>query len=220
VNDIDVEAGELGLAYVTPLDNSFGALARFEHGRIPNALQVAGFPPGFDNAYDQYGIGLYTIWVPTPHSRFEGRVQAVRRQYDQATQRNYRGPILRTLYTWTPTAKFSLLAAASRDVGPAEDIQTAFVLVTGGYVRPRWNVTEKISFLGNAEYNVWDYHGDPTVPGGNFRHRVRTFGGKVDYRPTPKILLSAGVNREVRTSDLPTGDYAVTVGFVEGRVGF
>ncbi len=113
-----------------------------------------------------------------------------------------------------------MLASASRDVGPAEDIQTSFVLVTGGYVRPRWILTEKVSLLANAEYNVWDYHGDPTVPGGNFRHRVRTFGGKVDYRPTPRILLSAGVNREVRTSDLPTGDYEVTVGFVEGRIGF
>jgi hypothetical protein len=56
-----------------------------------------------------------------------------------------------------------------------------------------------------------DYHGDPSIAGANFRHRLTTFGGKVDYRPTPKILLSAGVNREVRTSDLPTGDYEVTV---------
>jgi hypothetical protein len=49
---------------------------------------------------------------------------------------------------------------------------------------------------------------------------VRTFGARLDYHPTLKILLSAGVNREVRTSDLVNGDYAVTVGFIEGRVGF
>ena len=220
VNDIDTQSGELGLAYVTPLDNSFGVLTRFEHGSIPHAIQITGFPIGFDNEYKQYGIGANTIWVPTPHSRFEGRIEAVRREYQQATQRNYSGPIVRALYTWTPTPKFTLLTSASRDVGPAEDIQTAFVLVTGAYVRPRWSVTEKLSLLADAEYAVWDYHGDPTVPGGNFRHRVRTFGGKLDYRPTTKILLSAGVNREVRTSDLPTGDYAVTVGFIEGRIGF
>ena len=220
VNDIETQAEELGLAYVTPLDNSFGAVTRYEHGRIPDAVQVAGFPPGFNNEYRQYGVGAYTAWVPTPHSRFDGRIEAVHREYLQAKHRNYSGPILRALYTWTPTPKFTLLAAASRDVGPAEDIQTSFVLVTGAYVRPRWNITEKISLLGNIEYNVWDYHGDPTVPGGNFSHRVRTFGGKVDYRPTTKVLLSAGVNREVRTSDLPTGDYEVTVGFVEGRIGF
>ncbi len=220
VNDIDAQSAEVGLAYVTPLDNSFGILTRVEHGRIPHPVQFAGFPLGFDNEYKQYGIGANTVWVPSPHSRFEGRVEAVRREYQQGTQRNFSGPIVRALYTWTPTPKFTLVTSASRDVGPAEDITTSFVLVTGTYIRPRWNVTEKVSLTGDAEYNVWDYHGDPTVPGGNFRHRVRTFGGKVDYRPTTKILLSAGVNREVRTSDLPTGDYAVTVGFVEGRIGF
>jgi hypothetical protein len=219
-NDIDAQSGEVGLAYVTPLDNSFGVVTRFEHGSIPNAIPLPAFPLGFDNEYKQYGLGATAIWVATPHSRFEGRVEAVRREYEQATQRNYTGPIIRGSYTWAPTPKFTMLTGISRDVGPAEDIQTSFVLVTGAYVRPRWNATEKISVTGNAEYSVWDYHGDPTVPGGNFRHRVRTFGGKVDYRPTAKILLSAGINREVRTSDLPTGDYEVTVGFIEGRIGF
>jgi hypothetical protein len=195
-------------------------VTRFEHGSIPNAIPLAGFPAGFDNEYKQYGIGATVVWLPAGHSRFEGRVEAVRREYEQATQRNYTGPIVRALYTWTPTPKLTVLAALNRDVGPAEEIQTSFVLVTGGYIRPRWLVTEKVALQGNVEYNVWDYHGDPAIAGANFRHRVRTFGGKVDYRPTPKILLSAGVNREVRTSDLPTGDYEVTVAFVEGRIGF
>jgi exopolysaccharide biosynthesis operon protein EpsL len=219
-NDIDTQSAEVGLAYITPLDNSAGIVTRFEHGSIPNALQLAGFPAGFDNEYRQYGLGATVVWLPAGHSRFEGRVEAVRREYQQATQRNYTGPIVRALYTWTPTPKLTVLTALNRDVGPAEEIQTSFVLVTGGYVRPRWLVTEKIALQGNVEYNVWDYHGDPSIAGANFRHRVRTFGGKVDYRPTPKILLSAGVNREIRTSDLPTGDYEVTVAFVEGRIGF
>lgn len=218
VNDIDQQAAELGVAYVTPLDNSAGVITRFEHGRMPSPEPVAGFPPGFDNAYRQWGVGTYVTYNPAGHSRLEGRVLYVRREYDQAKQRDYSGPIIRALYTWTPTPKFTLVAAANRDVGPAEDINTAFVLVTGAYVRPRWNVTEKVSLLGNAEYAVWDYHGDPA--NGNYRNRVRTFGGSVTYRPTAKILLSAGVNREVRTSDLLFADYEVTVAFIEGRIGF
>ena len=90
--------------------------------------------------------------------------------------------------------------------------------MTGAYVRPVYQWTEKLLIQGNAEYNVWDYRGNPFS--GDFRHRVRTFGARLDYHPTLKILLSAGVNREVRTSDLVNGDYAVTVGFIEGRVGF
>jgi exopolysaccharide biosynthesis operon protein EpsL len=215
-NDLDVQSAEVGLAYVTPLDNSFGAVVRVEHGKLPNGLSESGQP--FDNEYHQIGGGATVVWIPTPHSRLDARAELVRREYDLNTQRNYTGPILKALYTWAPTPKFTLAAAATRDVGPADDIQTAFIIITGGYVRPRWNITDKFTVQANAEYQVWDYHGDPT--NGNYRNRVRLFGASLAFRPTPKILLSAGYNREVRTSDLPTGDYETNVGFVEGRIGF
>ena len=218
INNIDVQSAELGVAYITPLENPAGVVVRAEHGQMPEPEQLAGFPLGFDNEYRQFGIGATVVWLPAGHSKFEGRLELVRREYEQATERNYSGPIIRALYTWTPTPKFKMLTAINRDVGPAEDIQTSFVLVTGGYVRPLWFVTDKVSIQGNAEYAVWDYRGNPVS--GDFRHRVRTFGGKVDYRPTRTILLSAGINREVRTSDLVNGDYEVTVGFIEGRIGF
>ncbi|HUQ27202.1 MAG TPA: outer membrane beta-barrel protein [Usitatibacter sp.] len=219
-NDLDTQVGELGLSHITPLDNSIGIFSRYEHGQIPSAVPLAGFPAGFDNEYQQYGMGGAIVWVPAGHSRFVGRVEGVHREYKQATQRNFRGPILRVLYTWTPTSKLTILSALNRDVGPAEEIQTSFVLVTGGYIRPRWQVTEKVAVQGNMEYNRYAYHGDRSIVGANFSHRVWTVGAKADYRPTTKILLSAGVNREVRASDLATGDYEVTVGFVEGRIGF
>ena len=218
INNLDTQSAELGGAYITPLDNTAGVVLRFEHGVMPEPERLPGFPLGFDNEYRQFGIGGTVIYNPAGHSRFEGRVELVRREYEQATDRNYTGPIVHALYTWTPTPKFKMLAAINRDVGPAEDINTSFVLVTGAYVRPLWLVTEKVALQGNVEYNVWDYRGNPVS--GNFSHRVRTFGGKVEYRPTLKILLSAGINRETRTSDLVNGDYAVTVAFVEGRVGF
>ena len=217
LNNIRIESGELGLSYVTPLDNSAGVVARFEHGRLPHETLLAGLP--FDNEYRQYGAGATVTWIPTGLSRFDGRAEWVRRTYDQNTQRNYRGPILRALYTWAPSGKLTIAASLSRDVGPADDVQTSFVLVTGGYVRPRWAVSDKVTVQANAEYNVWDYHGD-FVTGQTYRNRVRTFGASIAYRPTRKVLLQAGWNRETRASDLLTGDYEVDVAFIEGRVGF
>ena len=218
INNLDTQSGEIGVAYVTPLDNTAGIVLRVEHGQMPDPQQLPGFPLGFDNEYKQFGLGATVVWNPAGHSRLEGRLELVKREYEQATDRNYTGPIIHALYTWTPTPKFKMLTAINRDVGPAEDINTSFVLVTGAYVRPLWLVTEKVSLQGNAEYNVWDYRGNPVS--GDFRHRVWTFGGKVEYRPTRTILLSAGINREKRTSDLVNADYEVTVGFVEGRIGF
>ncbi len=217
VNDIDIESGEVGLSYVTPQDNSVGVVSRIEHGRLPNGTDIAG--TAFENSYRQYGVGVMATWILTGHSRFDARIEEVSRKYDQGSQRNYSGPIVKARYTWTPTGKLTVEAALTRDVGPAEDIQTSFVLITGGYVRPRWNVTDKITVQGNAEYNVWDYRGDPLV-GVNVRHHVRLFGASISYRPTAKILLQSGINREVRTSNLMFADYDVDVVFVEARIGF
>jgi exopolysaccharide biosynthesis operon protein EpsL len=217
LNNIRIESGELGLTYVTPLDNSVGVVARVEHGRLPDETILNGQP--FDNEYRQYGAGATVVWIPTGLSRFDGRVEWVRRTYEQNTQRNYSGPIVKALYTYVPSGKLTIAAALSRDVGPADDVQTSFVLVTGGYIRPRWTVSDKVTVQANAEYNIWDYHGD-FLTGQTYRNRVRTFGASIAYRPTRKVLLQAGWNREARTSDLITGDYEVDVAFIEGRVGF
>jgi len=42
----------------------------------------------------------------------------------------------------------------------------------------------------------------------------------VQWKPYERVFLSAGMNREVRTSTLLFGDYDVNVGFIEGRIGF
>ena len=217
VNNIETASGEVGLAYFTPLENTFGGVVRVEKGRIPNGVLLNGTQ--FDNAYRQVGAGATMIWIVTPHSRLEARAEYVRRTYDEFTQRNYDGPIARAIYTWTPTPKLAVASAIYRDVGPADDVTTSFVLMTGAYVRPRWMVTEKITLQANYEYNVWDYRGD-ALTGGNFTHHQRLYGASIAYRPTARILLQAGYNHEVRTSTLRFGDYDVEVAFIEGRIGF
>jgi hypothetical protein len=229
VEDIESAMGSLGLSYVTPQDNLVGAAVRYERGRSPHDDSLSlGSPIGspivvvptfVNNRYEQWALGLTTTYIPTPHSRFEGRVEYLRRQYDVDNQRNYSGPAGRFLYRWTPTVKLTVDVAASREPGPPEDIQTSFVLITGGYVRPKWQITEKTYLQGNAEYNVWDYRGD-TLVGGSFTHRQRLIGASLQWKPWERIWLNVGANREVRTSTLLFGDYETTVYFVEGRVGF
>ena len=214
VNDIEALAAEVGISYVTPLDNTFGAVARFERGRSPHA----DLPEALQNEYDQASLGGTVTWNLTGHSRFDGRVEYVRRNYVRFTERDYSGPLFRGIYTWTPTGKSKVSIGAVREVGPPEDVTTSFVLVTGGYIRPQWEATAKVIVQGNLEYNVWDYKGNPFS--GDFTHRQRLIGASVQWRPLQRIFFQAGYNREVRTSTLVNGDYDVDVYFVEGRVGF
>ena len=219
IQDIQAASGEAGLSYVTPSEDSLGAVVRVERGHAPHDTVLGGVL--FDNAYLQRGAGVTGRWIVTGHSRFDGRVEWVRRTYNEFTQRNYQGPTYHASWTWTPTGKLTIVSVVQRAVGPTEDINTSFVLVKGGYVRPRWEVTDKLALQGTAEYNTWSYRGDPlSLTDTTFTHHVRTFGVTLIYRPTPKIQLSAGATHEVRTSTLLLGGYDVNVVYVEGRVGF
>ena len=236
IDDIETAAVETGISYVTPRENLFGASARFERGRSPDGVPLTLFQPGvptspgitFDNKYRQWAAGVTATWIPTAHSRFDGRAEWLDRRYDQFTARNYRGPAMRAVYTWAPTVKTAIAFGALRDFAPPEEVQSSRVIVTGAYIRPKWSATEKITVQGNLEYNVWDYKGGViagtagthTAVFGDFEHRVRMIGASVQWQPLRRIWLNAGYNHEKRTSTLRFGDYDVDVVFVEGRIGF
>jgi len=217
LQDLENATAEVGLSYVTAQENRIGVAIRGEKGRSPNEVLLFGLP--FDNAYTQSGVGIQGRWVATGHSRFDGRVDYIRRRYEQVTQRNYSGPTFRATYTWTPTGKITVATTAQRDIAPLEDITTTFVLVTGITIRPDWQITDKVSLRGNFAYAKWDYRGDPQL-GLDFEHKVSNAGVSVLWRPFTRWSFGAGVAREVRTSTLPTGDYVVNQATLEARVGF
>jgi hypothetical protein len=223
IQDIESAMANLGLSYVTPQDNLIGGAVRFERGRSPHDSAELGNPFSVpvvsNNEYDQWGAGVTTTWNLSGHSRFDGRLEYIRRHYDIDTHRNYSGPAFRMLYRWTPTVKITVDVGALREPGPPEEIQTSFVLITGGYIRPKWQLSEKVYIQANAEYNVWDYRGDASA-GGSFTHHQTLYGASVQWKPWERIWFSAGANRDKRTSTLRFGDYETTVAFIEGRVGF
>ena len=216
-NDIETVGTELSLAYITQKDDTAAAVVRAERGKRPPTPNLSGI--AVDNTYRQTGVGGVVAWVISPQSRIDGNLFFVHRGYTADTRRNFSGLTGRTIYTWTPTPKTAVAFSVFRDIGPAEDVTTSFVLGTGVYMRPKWDISEKVSLQANLEYDRWDYRGDPVL-GGNYSHRLRTYGASLAYKPTRKSLVNVGLNRETRTSDLLLGDYDTEVGFVEARIGF
>ena len=217
LNDIEAQSIELRMSYMTPKENRIGVSVRAEQGGAPETRLLQGV--AFDNAYRQVGIGTVGRWELTPHSRFDGRFDYVRREYDQFSQRDYSGPAWGVTYTWTPSPKFNMLATVRRDIAPLEEVQTTFVLATGVGIKPRWQVTEKFALVGSADWTKWKYHGDPLV-GGDFEHRVRSGSFGFAWTPLQRVLITGSVQREVRTSDLANADYKATIGTLDARIGF
>ena len=57
--------------------------------------------------YDDEGADVLQL-------RHHSAVELVQRQYDRGTERNYSGPIVKAIYTWTPTGKLTVSAALSK----------------------------------------------------------------------------------------------------------
>ena len=215
-NDIQTATGVAGVSYVTAADDRAGVEARTEHGRTPHdELRGTSLDPG----YRQNSLGVVVHWIATGHSTIDGRVDYVRRDYDQPAARDFSGPTARLAHTWTPTGKLTVLTSIYRDIGPIADVQSgALVLIKGVAVKPSWAVTDKVTLTGDAEYNVWNYRNDVLI--GDYTHRVRTFGVGVSYRPTQKILLQGGYAHEMRTSTVPLADYKDDVANILARFSF
>ncbi len=218
INDIETDTGVVGASYVTAQDDRLGVEGRFERGKSPHddLLNLNGTI----NGYRQDSVGVVGHWIATGHSTLDGRVDYVRREYDQPTTADYSGPTGRFAYTWTPTGKITVVGSIYHDIGPIADVQSSnFVLVTGASVKPVWAVTDKVSVGGDAEYNKWDYRGN-LLTGLNYTHWTRTFGANVAWHATEKILLTAGYTYELRTSTLPLSDYRDNLVTVSARIGF
>ena len=218
VNDIETLTGVVGASYVTPRDDRLGVEGRFERGRSPHdeLLNLNGTI----NGYHQDSVGVVGHWIATGHSTLDGRVDYVRRHYDQPTTADFNGPTGRFAYTWAPTGKITVVSSIYHDIGAIADVQSSnFVLVTGAAVKPAWAVTDKVSVAGDAEYNKWDYRGNQ-ISGLNFTHWTRTFGANVAWHATQKILITAAYTYEMRTSTLPLADYRDNIVTVSARIGF
>ena len=217
VNDIELEALEMGISFVTATENRLGVAVRREDGKNPNDFVVGGLP--FNNKYEQKSAGVQGRWVVTGLSRFDGRLDYTKREYDRFAERNYSGPTFNLTHTWTPTGKFTLATVLSRDIAPLEDVTASFVLVTGIALRPDWAITEKINLRGDFRYARWEYFGAEPFQQ-DYEHRVKTAGLTLFYRPTRRIALSGSLAREYRTSTLANADYKVDTASIEARIGF
>lgn len=220
-NDITITSGDANLAYVTPANTSLGLSVRVEEGRYPNRTFVPGSP--FDDSYRQASAGLIADWTVTGVSHLVARVSRLSRRYPNTPQVDFDGNTAVVEYDWKVTGKLSLTGVLRRDISPFPDIQSSFVLVRGGTVRPVLTVTEKIDVSGLLDYSIWEYLGDPGLVSGGAAGRVDhvlTAAASLTYKPIRSISLQVSVQRESRASNVPTADYLANVASLTARVSF
>ncbi len=221
VNNSSTDSVDLTVSYVTPVSNQIGLSVRVDDGRLPNRELVAG--DLFDNSYRQQNVAAVTEWTLTGSSHVSARVGSLRRSYAQLPQRDFEGSTFQATYDWRPTGKFTLTAAAQKDISTIEQVNIGYVLVKGVALRPTLRLTDKVNIAGTFEYSNREYRSDPVLVLGivpNRADRVRSAAVTVSYRPIRTVTLQMALLHETRSSTAAFGDYAANVVSVTARLGF
>jgi exopolysaccharide biosynthesis operon protein EpsL len=217
VNDFNESDVFIGTQYKTPAENSLGLRVTRSRGTFPHP-QIFAVPRlgvvQVDSGFRDLRLDGVTDWRLSGVSRVTGRVGYEQRRHDVLGQRDFSGITGALTYDWTPAAKTSASAVIRREIGALNDLTSAFVLVQGLSLRPRWVFSPKLYLQGTLDYAMLEYRGAPGVALGvaasERKDRLRTLAIELNYQATYNITLGLSMSRQQRSSNQMGLDYGAT----------
>ena len=158
---------------------------------------------------------------PTDKSRLNGNLGYTRRSYSDPSQRDFAGPSYGLDYSWQGSGALAVSAYVRRDLSRTDVLNAgdADTRVVG--VRPTLQFGARTSLEALAEYRRLDYSGGTGfVPdqSGRREDSVTTLSGALSYEVSRKILLSATLRWDRRSSNYERFDYSARVVGVTGEI--
>lgn len=225
VNDITSDGAGLELSRISPAGNQIGLGVQTQDATLP-VLQPVGMGL-VDNSYRQHRVRLVTEWTLTGRSRLSASAGRVSRRFEQLPERDHATGIFNAAFEWKPTARFTLLATAQRDISAPDEINAGvnvgFVLAESIALRPSVRLSDKFTVSGALGWSDWEYLGDPGLALGTLapRHdRVRNAALVVTYQPMRMLRLEVALRRETRSSTAEFGDYEADMASLSARLAF
>jgi hypothetical protein len=217
--NFDSYTWDLGAKYTSLQGNSTGVRLRYDHGEWPN--RFASTAALFGQKYDQYTLSAVLDWRLTPDSRLHGDVGYTSRQREQAVEGNFSGPSGTLTYDLTLSGKSLLRASVYQTRGPFESTIANYTKQTGIDITPSYQATGKLTFQGIVSYRKIEYLGEALALVDIQRQdKLSIVGVSATYQAMRTVTVTAGVNYQRRTSNVPFGDFKATLAYVSGGVEF
>lgn len=221
LSDLQRDAIEGELDYVTPAENRIGVLSRVEEGRLLNRQVIGGV--SISNSYWQNRIIGLMDWSVTEKSRLSLRGGRVEREYKMFPQRDYSGITYNAGYEWRPRDNMSFSAIVRRDVSDSEQVDVGLVVMRTILFQPALQLNQKTRLSLNLEEGRRTYRGNVISAVGDvapaLREHVRIIQAALSYQATTKVRLTLDARREQRDSMLEFQDYVAKIANFEIRIG-
>ena len=220
-NDLALDRGEAGLAYVSRAGNRLGLRGRAARGTLPAPQLFPGM--AVDNSYRQRELAAVLDWRPGAHTRLRAHAGRVQRTYEQLPARDFSGGTWELLLDWAPTGKLEFGAVAQRAISDTEEINVSFVLAERVALQAKLRPSALTELSAVLETSDRRYLGDAAQVLGAAparSERLSAAGLQAGYRPLPQLTLSLTLRREKRSDAVGIGAYEVDVAGVAARIGF
>jgi exopolysaccharide biosynthesis operon protein EpsL len=207
VPSISQTGTEFGVRYDAASQSSIGLSRRSLAGT--NTGQAVDLVNMIDSEFTVRETELRATWIASANSSVNGRLTRTERRNPHVPQRDFSGVGGQFDYNWSPTARLGVGITALR-------VLTPFLLLGGTTYRvddtlaaaPTWRFNEKISLRMRLARVRNEFLGSVSaVPAANRRDVTRSLLFGADWRPHPKVLLSATLQRDRRGSSDPLFQY-------------
>jgi exopolysaccharide biosynthesis operon protein EpsL len=209
-----------GVRYVWPSGNSATFTQNFLAGKF---VKLPGALSQVDTRYRQYLSNLALDWRVSGKSAISANLGWESRNYDQLPELDFSGPVGRFQYTWTPTARLSVQAAASRNLNyyfldfDCSSYRVTDVLSLGS----TWQTSAKISLQASVNWGSIDYRGAlPTCPAPERRDHTRGAQLGASWSPLRNATVGASVAYQKNSSNYPGQTWSDTIGQINASLSF
>jgi exopolysaccharide biosynthesis operon protein EpsL len=195
-----LDAGEIGVDYLTPKGSRLGLFARKTDGKYPNRQVV--LLSTVDNSFEQQEIGLRAYWAYDGKLTLSGRAGQTRRKHDEVPERDFTGITGRIDASWQATGKLRVGGAIYRDIGAVEDVYASYSVNDGIRITPSWQVSPRLVLDAQAFVERRSFEGDPFFLGFHRKDDAHGYGLSLNYQPRPWANLGASWQAGSRESNL------------------
>jgi exopolysaccharide biosynthesis operon protein EpsL len=216
----------LDLTYRPSTGNSIVLSLRNEEGEYKNQPKIKGYL----SEWTQRDVRLSGSWQLTGVTRVSGYIGYGQREYEYASNRDFKGLIGSIAFHWAPSSKVYVDLSWRREVGADIDEVSNFVTSHVWTLRPVWVVSDKVRLGARYEYRQRKFGGDPGTATPQYAawidrdDRWWVYGADIQYMPVNFFSVSLGYDYAKRDSNYKLlsdrYDYTSRSAWLSGRFTF
>jgi exopolysaccharide biosynthesis operon protein EpsL len=217
-NDTRSRSANGGLRYVTTAGNSVGYLyRRYSIEWINRDLNPVLL---YDTQASQADHELNLHWNLAGQAALDGAIARIKRSHDHFEERDFSGTNARLSLNWLPDAQWRLGAYARREYSTWWSTTASYVITDTYGVTPSWQITDKITFFGKAEYSQRKFPA-PIIPTAESRRdKTSLYQLGLDWQVIRNLTVGGSVENSRRSSNASGLDFTDTTASIHAQMTF